>query len=92
MVLGDSVAVAAWVRVGTLWDGDVGITLFNSFESDACLDSDPCRNAVDGNDAPWTAGVPWPVPFAGHTAQWCPISHATDPKKLSGSNGQACYW
>ena len=50
------------------------------------------RNAVDGNGAPWTAGVPWPVPFAGHTAQWCPISHATDPKKLSGSNGQACYW
>jgi hypothetical protein len=47
MTLGDTIAVSAWVRVGTLWDGEVGITLFNSFESDGCGDTDVCRNAVD---------------------------------------------
>eukprot|EP01046_Picozoa_sp_COSAG06_P004706 COSAG06_NODE_201_length_20356_cov_7.834140_3_plen_1046_part_00 len=48
MTLGGAIAVSAWVRVGTLWDGTVGITLFNSFESDGCGDTDVCRNAVDG--------------------------------------------
>eukprot|EP01045_Picozoa_sp_COSAG04_P027997 COSAG04_NODE_4233_length_2219_cov_1.227830_2_plen_481_part_01 len=45
MVLGTSVAVSVWVRVGTVWDSKAGITLFNSFRSDACGDSDACRNA-----------------------------------------------
>ena len=48
MTLGGAIAVSAWVKVGTLWDGEVGITLFNSFESDGCLDTDQCRNALDG--------------------------------------------
>jgi hypothetical protein len=48
LTLGGAIAVSAWVQVGTLWNGEVGITLFNSFESDGCLDSDACRNAVDG--------------------------------------------
>eukprot|EP01046_Picozoa_sp_COSAG06_P004603 COSAG06_NODE_194_length_20530_cov_9.861583_12_plen_1626_part_00 len=48
MTLGSAIAVSAWVQVGTLWDGAAGITLFNSFESADCLDSDLCRNAVDG--------------------------------------------
>eukprot|EP01046_Picozoa_sp_COSAG06_P007074 COSAG06_NODE_340_length_17187_cov_578.135475_2_plen_478_part_00 len=48
VTLGAAIAVSAWVQVGTLWDGEVGITLFSSFESDGCLDSDVCRNAVDG--------------------------------------------
>jgi hypothetical protein len=48
MTLGSSVAISAWVSVGTLWDGAEGVTLFNSFESTFCGDSDGCRNAVDG--------------------------------------------
>ena len=47
MTLGYAIAVSAWVRVGTLWDGEVGITLFSTFQSDTCGDSDACRNAVD---------------------------------------------
>eukprot|EP01045_Picozoa_sp_COSAG04_P001345 COSAG04_NODE_44_length_31776_cov_9.320769_2_plen_1968_part_00 len=51
MVLGGSAAVTAWVSVGTLWDSrGVGVTLFNSFESDTCGNSDVCRNAVHGDD------------------------------------------
>jgi hypothetical protein len=44
--LGGSVAISAWICVGTLWDGNQGITLFNSFQGTACGDSDACRNAV----------------------------------------------
>ena len=47
--LGGRIAVSAWVRFGRLDQGGVaGATLFNSFESSACLDSDQCRNSVDG--------------------------------------------
>ena len=48
MTLGGAIAVSAWVQIGTLWDREVGITLFNSFELEGC-DSDACRNAVEGN-------------------------------------------
>ena len=48
MMLGGAIAISAWVQSGTLWDGEVGITLFNSFQSDSCLDTDQCRNTVDG--------------------------------------------
>ena len=54
------------------------------------------RNAIDGTDAPWTEGVPWPVPFARgpqwNHSLWCPVAHSSDPEKLSGEQGQACYW
>jgi hypothetical protein len=49
------------------------------------------RNAIDGTDAPWSKAVPWPVPFA-HGPLWCPVAHSSDPEKLSGEQGQACYW
>jgi hypothetical protein len=46
VVLGGSVAVTAWLRVGTLWDGWDGFSLFSSFQDTSCGDSDACRNAV----------------------------------------------
>jgi hypothetical protein len=46
VMLGGSVAVSAWLQVGTLWDGTEGMTLLNSFQGSSCGDSDPCRNAV----------------------------------------------
>jgi hypothetical protein len=49
MVLGGSVSVSQWVRLGTIFDGAEGITLFNSFQGTTCGDSDACRNAVGSN-------------------------------------------
>jgi hypothetical protein len=47
MVLGRSMSVSQWIKLGTLFDGhEEGIVLFNSFEGPACGDSDACRNAV----------------------------------------------
>jgi hypothetical protein len=46
MVLGGAIAVSAWVKMGQMWDGNVGITLFNSFQTTTCGDSTACRNAV----------------------------------------------
>ena len=36
--------------------------------------------------------MPDPIPFT--TPNWCahPDAGSTDPRKLSGSNGQACFW
>jgi hypothetical protein len=35
MVLGDALACSAWIKLGTMWDGQTGFTLFSSFQSDA---------------------------------------------------------
>ena len=50
------------------------------------------RQAIDGVVAPWNGTVPDPIPFT--TPNWCahPDAGSTDPRKLSGSNGQACFW
>ena len=50
------------------------------------------RNAIDGRVAPWNATVPSnkDMPFMF----WCahPDSESTDPRKVTGSNGQACFF
>merc|ERR1712185_423859 len=50
------------------------------------------RNAIDGRVAPWNATVPSnaDMPFMF----WCahPDSGASDPRKVTGSNGQACFF
>lgn len=50
------------------------------------------RNAIDGTLAPWNGTVPNPVPFT--TPNWCAHESASskDPRHLSGSNGEACFW
>lgn len=53
------------------------------------------RQAVDGTLAPWNGSVPqYPIPF--DSPNWCESpSHAAqtkDPRHLTGSNGQACFW
>ena len=51
----------------------------------------PPRNAVDSDEAPWSGGVPIPVPFQ----PWCPFPSSTEAgnaQNLSASNGQACFW
>jgi len=46
----------------------------------------PPRNAVDNNIPPWSGEVPNPIPGVD---AWCPVA---DGSKLSGKNGQACFW
>ena len=53
------------------------------------------RQAVDGALAPWNGSVPaYPIPF--DNPNWCESpSHKAqtdDPRHLTGSNGQACFW
>ena len=50
------------------------------------------RQAIDGTLAPWNGSVPDPIPF--DTPNWCarPTNSSGDPRHLSGSNGQACFW
>lgn len=50
----------------------------------------PPRQAVDGSLAPWNGTVPFPVPFEF----WCasPSASSSQPRNLTGSNGQACFW
>jgi hypothetical protein len=45
--------------------------------------------------------VPWPVPFSGHAAtvqgaNWCAVpsteAFGKDPRNLTGTHGQACFW
>jgi hypothetical protein len=48
LTIGGSVTVQAWTQLNTFWDSTEGITIFNSFESTACGDSDACRNALGG--------------------------------------------
>jgi hypothetical protein len=50
------------------------------------------RNAIDGSVHPWNSTVPSvdKMPFMF----WCahPDSESSDPRKLTGSNGQACFF
>ena len=48
------------------------------------------RNAIDGQVAPWNGSVPESVPFMF----WCaaPDSSSSDPRKVSGAHGQACFF
>lgn len=48
------------------------------------------RNAVDGGVSPWNTSVPESVPFMF----WCaaPDASASDPRKVSGKHGQACFF
>ena len=50
------------------------------------------RNAIDGRVAPWNATVPSnkDMPFIFCCAH--PDSESTDPRKVTGSNGQACFF
>lgn len=50
----------------------------------------PPRQAIDGNVAPWNGTVPEAIPFMF----WCavPDADSTDPRGVSGANGQACFW
>ena len=54
----------------------------------------PPREAIDGSLAPWNGSVPWPIPF--DNPNWCAHPSASmagkDPRNLTGSNGQACFW
>eukprot|EP00041_Stephanoeca_diplocostata_P025537 m.670883 g.670883 ORF g.670883 m.670883 type:complete len:425 (-) comp22767_c0_seq24:1317-2591(-) len=53
----------------------------------------PPRNSIDRNVAPWNGTVPaYPIPF--DSPNWCAKSDSTsgDPRNLTGSNGQACFW
>jgi hypothetical protein len=49
MTLGGAIAVSAWVQLGAVWDGAVGFTLFNSFQTTDCGNTDACRNRDDGH-------------------------------------------
>lgn len=48
------------------------------------------RNAIDSTVHPWNGSVPEEVPFMF----WCaaPDANSTDPRKVSGLAGQACFW
>jgi len=51
------------------------------------------RQSVDGALAPWSGAVPpYPIPF--DAPNWCAVPDAAsaDPRRLSGRNGQACFW
>ena len=68
----------------------------------------PSRQAIDSTVAPWNGSVNTPslqvvfwltiysdqVPEAIPFMFWCAIPDAssTDPRKVSGANGQACFW
>ena len=51
------------------------------------------RNALDARLAPWNGSVPaFPLPF--DHPNWCalPDAASSDPRKISGGGGQACFW
>ena len=51
------------------------------------------RNALDAKLAPWNGSVPaFPLPF--DHPNWCalPDAASSDPRKISGGGGQACFW
>ena len=50
----------------------------------------PPRNAIDSDQKPWSAGVPYPkVPFQPWCAYATPAMAGKDPRNLTGANGQA---
>ena len=52
----------------------------------------PPRNSIDADMAPWNGTMPAKIPYI----PWCPFPSAAaagrDPRNLTGSNGQSCYW
>ena len=58
--------------------------------------SPPSRNAVDRDLPPWDGPVPVSPDGAVAFDPWCAVPSADSPRtpagKLSGSNGQACFW
>lgn len=52
------------------------------------------RNSIDGDLPPYNGAVPWPIPF--DAPNWCAhpsaAMHGKDPRNLTGTNGQACFW
>jgi hypothetical protein len=52
------------------------------------------RNSIDGDTPPYNGPVPWPIPF--DAPNWCAHPSADmagkDPRNLTGTNGQACFW
>lgn len=51
----------------------------------------PPRQAVDKNLAPWNGTVPAHPPNVESKTGWCQVVNASTGK-LSGQNGQACFW
>lgn len=74
----------------------VGVFLLSSTKGAAAhgaVTIPPPRQSIDGNLAPWSGPVPaYPLPF--DAPNWCasPSAHSHDPRNLTGSNGQACFW
>jgi len=54
----------------------------------------PPRNNIDHGEKPWSEGVPNPVPPVDDHKNgfWCPVPSPFFDDKLTGHNGQACYW
>ena len=85
-------------RIGKLTLGAVGATAaFTLFavefvDGHGAVSHPKPRNAIDGTIAPWNGTVPEPMPFMF----WCTVPSAeaagTDPRNVTGSNGQACFW
>ena len=59
-------------------------------EAHGAVTQPPSRNAIDGAVLPWNGSVPDEVPFMF----WCasPDAASLDRRKVSGVNGQACFW
>lgn len=68
------------------------LNLITQVSSHGAVTQPKPRQAIDGALAPWNGPVPDPVPFT--TPNWCaiPSANSTDLRKLSGENGQACFW
>eukprot|EP00658_Telonema_sp_P-2_P085829 TRINITY_DN9865_c0_g1_i4.p1 TRINITY_DN9865_c0_g1~~TRINITY_DN9865_c0_g1_i4.p1 ORF type:complete len:177 (+),score=22.04 TRINITY_DN9865_c0_g1_i4:248-778(+) len=56
----------------------------------------PPRNAIDAHLAPWNSSVPITPSGAAAFDPWCPVpdqnSTLSPAGRLSGANGQACFW
>ena len=51
----------------------------------------PPRNAVDSDILPWSGPVPQHPPGVESATGWCPAWSEREGK-ISGQNGQACFW
>eukprot|EP01043_Picozoa_sp_COSAG02_P006168 COSAG02_NODE_173_length_31245_cov_413.548096_23_plen_133_part_00 len=51
----------------------------------------PPRNAVDSDVLPWSGPVPSDPPGVESATGWCPV-WSEQEGKISGQNGQACFW
>ena len=50
------------------------------------------RQAIDGDVAPWNGTVPQAIPFMFWCATPDSSEHISDPRNVTGSNGQACFF